>query len=139
MPVPIRENVANIDLTGRLFSTTTIAASPVDATETVIATITTSGDIAAIFGVYVFAFAAFTIGTNGTAINMRIRKTTVAGAVVVASGAIQGTAANLTERQIIGVDTTPVLPGQVYVVTLTVTAGSAASTVSAVTGLAVVA
>jgi hypothetical protein len=138
MPVPIRDTAAGLDLSSRFFSTTTVAASPTDNTETTIATITVAGDIAAIFGVYLFAFAAFTIGTNGTAINMRIRKGTIAGTVVVASGAIQGTAANHAERQILGVDLTPTLPSQLYVVTLTVTGGSAASTVSAVTGLAVV-
>jgi hypothetical protein len=37
---------------------------------------------------------------------------------------------NLTELYVAGFDTGPTLPGQVYVATLTITAGAAASTVS---------
>lgn len=138
MPVPIRDTAAGLDLSPRVFTTTTVVGSPADATETIVASVTISGDIAALLGVILIGFAAFTIGTNGTAINARIRRTNAAGTVVVASGAIQGTAANLSERQIVAVDTGPTLPGQVYVMTLTVTGGTAASTVSAATLVALV-
>lgn len=133
MPVPIRDTAAGLDLTPRVFTTTTVVGSPADATETIVSSLTISGDIAALLGIVLMGFVAFTIGTSGTAINARIRRTNAAGTVVVASGAIQGTAANLSERQLIGVDTGPTLPGQVYVMTLTVTGGVAASTVSAAT------
>lgn len=138
MPVPIRDTAAGLDLTPRVFTSTTVAASPAGSTETTVCTLTVTGDIAALAGVLLMGFVAFTIGTSGTAISAQIRRTNTLGTSVVSSGAVQGTAANLTERQVIGFDTGAAIPGQVYVLTLTVTGGAAASTVSAATLVAVV-
>jgi hypothetical protein len=138
MAVPIRDTAAGLDLSPRIFQSTTVAASPALAAETTIATLTATGDIAAVAGVLLFGFAAFTVGASGSAVNVRIRKTTIAGTVVVASGLVNATAGNLSERQVIGFDASPTLPGQVYLLTMIVTAGGAESTVSACTLAAIV-
>jgi hypothetical protein len=138
MPVPIRDTAASIDLTPRVFKSTAIVASPPDGTETIISTLTVTGDIAAIAGILVVGFAAFTVGTNGVSAAAQIRRTNAAGTSIISSGLVTATAANLTERAIVGFDTGPTLPGQVYVMTLTVTSASAGSTVSAATLVAIV-
>jgi hypothetical protein len=137
-PVPIRDTAASMDLTARFFRTTTVVASPTDDTETIVSSLTITGDIAAIAGIIVVGFAAFTVGTNGVSAAARIRRTNAAGTAIVSSGLVTATAANLTERTIVGFDTGPTLPAQVYVMTLTVTSASAGSTVSAATLLAIV-
>jgi hypothetical protein len=133
-PAPIRYDAANLNLASRFFRTAVVVASPAAAAETIIASVSTSGDIAAIDSVYVSGWAAFTVGTNGTAARFRLRQTNVAGTVIADSGALTGgiAATNLVAQDIQGNDTAPVLPGQVYVMTLQITAGSASSTVSAV-------
>lgn len=135
MPLPIQLSAAGLDLSPRVFASTTVAASPTDATETIIASITCTGDIAVVSGIFVVAFAAFTVGTNGVNANLRIRRTNAAGAVQAATGAVnEGTTAatNLVERTAVGFDTGPTMPGQVYVATLTVGSATAGSTVSGV-------
>src|SRR6266571_4626677 len=132
---PITRNVLGLDLSGRFFFTTTVVASPAAAAETIIASLTIPANIAAVTGVDLTGWAAYTVGTSGTAVQLRLRQTAVAGTLVAASGALTGSqhgAAILTVDDIQGLDTTPVFPGQVYVLTMQVTAGSAASTVSAV-------
>ena len=131
MPEPIKMDSVFVDLATRVQSTQTVAASPTDATETVIATLTLSnfGDIQVTNGIRLHGWAAFTVGTNGVSANLRIRQTDVNGSVVVATGATTVTAANLVVREAIGKDATP---GKVtYVLTLTVGSASAGSTVSA--------
>jgi hypothetical protein len=133
-PAPIRYDAANLNLASRFFRTAVVVASPALAAETIIASVATSGDIAAIDSVYVSGWASFTVGTSGTAIRLRLRQTNVAGTVIADSGPLTGgiAAAALVAQDIQGNDTAPVLPGQVYVMTLTVTAASAGSAVSAV-------
>jgi hypothetical protein len=130
MPVPIRDTAAGLDLSPRVFTSTTVVGSPADATETIVCSVTVTGDIAAIFGVIILGFAAFTVGTNGVSVLAQIRQTNAAGTSKGSTGAVTATAANLSMRELIAIDTAPVLPGQVYVMTLTVASGSAASTVS---------
>lgn len=131
---PIRQSAQGLDLSARSFQSTTVAASPAAAAETIIASLTCSAQEAVTSGIRLNAWAAFTVGTNGTAVRLRIRKTDVAGTVVADSGAVDAgvAATKLLASAISGNDASPTLPGQVYVLTLTVTAGSAASTVSAV-------
>lgn len=132
---PITRTARGDDLTPRFTQTTTVAASPTDNTETIIATLTLADNATAVQGIELVAFAAFTIGTNGTAGNLRIRRTNAAGTAIAATGGVTAgiwAATQLAELYVAGFDTGPTLPGQVYVATLTVTAGSAASTVSAV-------
>jgi hypothetical protein len=131
-PLPIRVGASDVDLSARVFRSATVVASPSAAAETTIASVTVSGDLATALGVLVVGFAAYTVGTNGTAVNFRIRQTDTSGTIIKATGATTATAANLGAQTIAGVDAGQVAARQVYVLTMTVTAGSAASTVSAV-------
>ena len=132
--VPIAETAAAIDLQPRVPVSTTVVASPAAAAETIIAQITLTGDIAVLRSVILRGFAAFTVGTSGTAVRLRIRQTNVSGTVVGDSGALTGgiAAGNLVVENVVGVDASPSNTGQVYCLTLQVTAGAGASTVSAV-------
>lgn len=133
MPVPIRYDSQGLDLTKRVQVTTAITGSPALAAETIIATLTLVGfaDTAIISGVELSGWAAFTVGTSGTAATMRLRQTNVAGTVVATSGALTGgiAATNLVAQDIEGFDSGAGVA--VYVMTLQITAGAAASTVSA--------
>jgi hypothetical protein len=138
MPQPITSNVVHEDLTGRFPSTTTVVASPAGAAETIIASlaIPAFGDTSILSTVQLTGWAAYTVGTSGTAVQFRIRQTNVAGTVVVASGALNKTATNLYVDDIAGNDAAPGVA--TYVLTMIVTAGAAASTVSAVSLSAIV-
>jgi len=131
MPVPIRLNVVEEDLSARFPVTTTVAASPALAAETIIATlnIPNFGDTAVVSGIQLTGWAAYTVGTSGTAVTLRIRQTNVLGTVVSTTGALSKTAANLYVDDVNGTDATPGVA--TYVLTMQVTAGAAASTVSA--------
>jgi len=132
MPVlPIIESAKQIDLSGRVASSASVVASPAAAAETIIATVTIPDDVALALGVLVIGYAAFTVGTNGVSANLRIRQTDASGTIVKASGAVTETAANLDGRSLVGLDTAASV-AQKYVLTLTVGSGSAVSTVSAV-------
>lgn len=133
-----RLSAAVIDLAPRVFRTATVSASPTDATETVVASLTINADVQVNFGIELMGYITYTVGTNGTSGRVRVRRTSVAGATIRDSGALTRTAAQLVEGPIQILDTSPTLPGQVYVVTLTVGAATAASTVSAVELVAVV-
>lgn len=123
---------AGIDLSPRFVRSVTVAASPAAATETTIATITLPASISQAVGIEVFGWAGFTVGTNGVSVSLKIRQTNTSGSTIAASGAVTATAANLSQGVVCGLDTAGVLPGQVYVLTMTVASGSATSTVSAV-------
>lgn len=131
-PEAIRLAAASIDLTGRVFRDATVDASPADATETVIATLNIGPDLNVGLGVLLIGYLAWTVGTAGVSGNVRLRRDSVTGTVVKASGATTRTAAELVHDTIVGVDTGATLPNEVYVLTLTVGSASAASTVSAV-------
>ena len=132
--VPIAETSAAIDFSQRSQVTTSVVASPALAAETIIASLTLQGDISVVRSVILRGWAAFTVGTSGTAVRLRIRQTNVSGTVVGDSGALTGgvAAGNLLVESVAGADASPSNTGQVYVLTLQVTSGSAASTVSAV-------
>jgi hypothetical protein len=133
MPVPIKYDSQNLDLSKRVQVTTAITGSPAAAAETIIATLVLTGfaDSAIIGGVDLSGWASYTIGTNGTATTLRIRQTNVAGTVVATTGALTGgiAAAGLVAQDIEGFDAGAGVA--TYVLTLQVTAGSAISTVSA--------
>jgi hypothetical protein len=134
MPTAIKSSSNAVDLSPRFVVTTAITGSPAAAAETIIATLTLPqfGDPTIVSGIDLSGWATLTVGTNGTALTFRIRQTGLAGTVVVTSGALTGgvAAAGLVAQDIEGFDATPGIG--VYVLTLQVTAGSAASTVSAV-------
>ena len=133
MPNPLQITAATVDLRPRVSVTTTVVGSPALAAETIVAQTVAFGDIAYLAGVILVGLAAFTVGTTGSAVTVRLRQTGLAGTVVYTSGALTGgiAAANLVELPAVGFDTAPAA-GQVYVLTLQVTAATAASTVTAV-------
>lgn len=139
MPTPTLHSGVAIDFSPRVFPTATVAASPSAATETIIATVTCSGDYLVNSGVLLFGYAAFTVGTNGDAATLRIRRTDASGTVVKSSGATNAgvlAATQLTDMSMNAFDANLTVP-QVYVLTLTVANANAASTVSAVTLVAI--
>ena len=134
MPLPIRYDSAGFDLSKRFQIYKTVDASPATNAETVVATLNLASfaDLSVVSGVIVSGWAAYTIGTSGTAATMKIRQTNVSGATVVTSGATTGgiSAGNLVEQDVEGFDAAPGIGS--YALTLTITGGAATSTVSAV-------
>lgn len=133
MPSPIRYDSQGLDLSKRVQVYNTVDASPAAASETIIATLTLTGfaDTPIVSGIALSGWAAFTVGTSGTAVRLRIRQTNVAGTVKADTGALTGgiAAAALVAQDVEGFDSGAGVG--VYVLTLTVTGGAAASTVSA--------
>ena len=117
-----------------IIQTKTIVASPALAAETTIAQITLPSTADAGANVDLSGWAAFTVGTSGTAVRLRIRNGSLTGTVVGDSGALTGgvAAAALLAQDVEGFDNPGEVAGLLYVLTLQVTAGAAASTVSAV-------
>lgn len=138
MPIPIRETAASVDLSARIFQTTTVVGSPALAAETIIASLTITGDLAVITGVQLFGWFAATVGTSGVSAQAKIRRTNVSGTTIVDSGATTQAAASLFERGPQGFDAITAVNQQVYVMTLTIASGAATSTVSAVSLVAIV-
>lgn len=132
MPPPIQTTARGIDLSPRFVYSKTVAGSPAAAAETTAATLTVPEDLVVATGIEVVAWCALTVGTNGTSVTLKIHHTDASGATLASSGAVTATAANLITVSAHGIDLVPVLPGQIYIATLTVANGSAASTVSAV-------
>ena len=133
MPQPIRSDSIGLDLTKRFVVYKTVDASPSAATETVIATLTipSFSDISVVSGIQVSGWAAFTVGTSGTACTLKIRQTNVSGTTVATTGALTGgvSAGNLIAQDVEAFDAGA--GASSYALTLTVTGGAAASTVSA--------
>jgi len=139
MPYGFVQSANAIDFGPRFATSSTIVGSPSAATETLVAQITgLDGQLSVSVGVFLSAALSFTVGTSGTAIRVRIRQGTTAGAgtVIADTGALTGgvAAGNLLSQDIQNVDTNAVggtaLASTSYHVSLTVTAGAAASTVS---------
>jgi|SRR5690348_13647124 len=134
MPVPIQQSLTNHDLSTRFVGTSTVVASPTDNTETIIASLTIPnfGDLSVQSGIRLHGWAAFTVGTSGTAATLKLRETDVNGTTVASTGAVTAgvAATKLMSMDVLGADAAPGV--KTYVLTLTVTAGAAASTVSAV-------
>lgn len=138
MPVPIIQNAGGLDLSPRVFKSTTVAASPSAATETTVCTLTVAGDIAVVSGILLLGFGAFTVGASGVSVNLKIRRTDTSGTTVAATGATTATAANLGSLSVLGFDTGITANGQVYVLTATVASGAGASTFSGASLVAIV-
>lgn len=134
----VRLSAAALDLGPRVRRSGTVDASPAAAAETVICTVVVPGNLATSLGVVLFGQAAYTVGASGTAVQLRIRKDTVAGTALKATGALPRAAGILAADPIFAVDTAPTLPNQTYVLTMIVTAGAATSTVSAAELIALV-
>lgn len=133
MPAPITRSAVNDDLTPRFSGSSTVQNSPIAAAaETIICTVTIPdfGNTPIVAGVRLHGWAAFTVGTNGTAATLKIHQTNAAGSTVVSSGPLTVTAANLVAFDVLGSDAAPGVG--TYVLTLQITNGSANTTVSAV-------
>jgi hypothetical protein len=131
----IRGSAAFLDLSSRVQASTTVVGSPALAAETIIASLTIPLDLAIVTGILVMGWAAYTLGTSAASCQLRLRRTNVAGTVVGNTGAQTGghsTAGQLVSDDVNGFDTGATLPNQVYVMTLQVASGAAASTVSSV-------
>lgn len=138
MADPIILGGGAIDLTRRITKTSTVIGSPAAAAETIVAT-TPAVDAQLGYSLaLVFFNLAYTIGTNGTACTVQIRQTAaLTGASKFTTGAQTGghnTATQLVADDVMAWDTSPATQ---YTVSLQVTSGSAASTVSAVQGIAI--
>lgn len=119
-----------VDLSQRLVQSKTIVGSPALAAETIVCTVTIPSAPTVFTGVLLWGWVAFTVGTSGVSANLRIRQTDTSGSIIVATGATTVSAASLTEIGCQGIDLTPLAAG-VYVLTLIIGSGAAASTVSA--------
>src|SRR5206468_8525950 len=131
------DDALHLALGARVFQSATVVASPAAATETIIASVTLANDLAIGSGVLLLGYAAFTAGTSGTGATLKLRQTDTSGTTVKTSGILPVTAAALYAPGILGFDASPLSNAGVYVMTLTVANGAAASTVSAVTLIAV--
>ncbi len=136
MPEPLELSALGIDLSPRVVVSTTVVASPAAAAETIIASLTVPDAPTLVAGILLVCQAAFTVGTTGVSARLRVRQTDVAGAVKADSGAVTEVAANLDELTVVGFDAAPAA-GRIYKGTLTVASGTAPSTVSVVTLLAI--
>lgn len=147
MPYPYVRDVTGTDFGSRVYSSTTVAASPSAAAETVICSVTgIDNQLGVSKGVLLFGSAAFTVGTSGASVRLRIRTGTTAGAgtVIFDTGATTAgvAAAALMALDAQGIDASVTGGGAVgstsYCLTLTVGSAAAASTVSAVNLFALV-
>lgn len=138
MPDRIATSSSVIDLSKRQLTSVTVVGSPALAAETIICQLTIPFDLVIATGVFVEGWAAYTVGTSGTNVTLRIRQTNLAGTTIASSGGLTRAAASLQSDSVQGVDLAAVLPNAVYVLSMQVTAGAAVSTVSAVSLIATV-
>lgn len=147
MPYQFEYGAHIIDFGPRFFTSSTVVGSPAAATETIVCQITGIDNFLGVSkGVFLSGDASFTVGTSGTAIRLRIRQGTTAGSGTVISdtGALTGgvAAGNLLSQDIQGVDTASsggtAVAVTSYHLSLQVTGGAAASTVSQVSLVAII-
>jgi hypothetical protein len=130
--LPERLDARGINLASRVAVSNTVAASPALAAETTICTLTIPANLQVFQSVILEGQAAWTQGTSATAYTLKLRQTDTSGTTLYSSGLIPAAAALLVNAGVMGLDASP-SAGQVYVMTLTVAAGAATSTVSAAT------
>lgn len=139
MPYGFIQSANTLDLGPRVVSSSTVVGSPATNAETVVCSITgLDGQLSASNGVFLSGVASLTVGTSGTAVTVRIRTGTTAGAgtVVATTGALTGgiSAGNLISQDLQGFDTAAsggtAIASTSYCLTVQVTGGAATSTVS---------
>jgi hypothetical protein len=130
--IPERLDARGISLASRMAVSNTVAASPSAATETIICTLTIPSNVQVFQSVILEGQAAWTVGTSGTNSTLKLRQTDTSGTTLYSSGALATAAASLQNQGAMAIDASPAA-GQTYVLTLTITAGAATSTVSAAT------
>lgn len=140
MPYGFVQSANTLDLGPRVISSSTVVGSPGAATEAIACQIVgIDNQLSVSVGVFLSAVVSFTVGTSGTAVRVRIRQGTTAGAgtVIADTGALTGgvAAAALLSQDIQGFDTAASggagVASTSYHVSLQVTGGAATSTVSA--------
>lgn len=137
MPIlPVQSTARQLDLSTRFAHSEVVVASPAAAAETIICSVTLEQGIPISLGVFLFGWCALTVGTNGVSHQLKLRQTNVSGTTKADSGAVTAVATNLRAPSIQGFDSGPA-DGQVYKLTLQVASGSAESTVSAVSLIAI--
>lgn len=134
MADPITRTAAGLDLSDRVFENHTVSASPAGSSITTVATATwaPSDFPPMVYGCYLSCELALTIGTSGVSALLQIRRSSSSGTVIASTGAITVSAASLYSISAQGVDAVAFVPGQAWVVCLTIGSGAAASTVSSV-------
>lgn len=128
--LPERLDARGINLASRIAVSNTVAASPSAATETTICSVTIPSNLQVFQSVILEGQAAWTQGTSATGYTLKLRQTDTSGTTIYSSGVITLAAAGLANAGAMGIDASPAA-GQTYVLTLTVAAGAATSTVSA--------
>jgi hypothetical protein len=128
VPAPIHETAAGLDLSPRVFVTTTTIGSPANQTEAVVARVTVAGDVALVLGVVLIGWLAIRVGTSGTSLRMRVRQTGLGGTVLADTDAVTEAAGSNVTRFALGLDQAAVLP-QVYALTSQTADAVATSTV----------
>lgn len=118
----------------RIAESNTIVASPALAAETDICEVTGITTRTADGIVYLLGSVSFTVGTGGVTATLKLRRGQGTGGTVLATSAAETVVAgNKVDMQLDATDTPGLVAGQTYTLTLTVTTGSAASTVAEVT------
>lgn len=131
-------NGAGLDFSPRVVHSSTVAASPADATETVVCSVTLPAIVQVNYGVILMGFGAYTQGTNGTGATLKLRRTDTSGTTLKSTGIIPVAAGVLGTGSVLGFDAVAPSAGQVYVLTALMTAATAASTFSAAELVAIV-
>ena len=113
-----------------LYITNTVVASPAAAAETIIATVpvTTDGAVP----ILIVGWAALIVGTNGTAVTLRVRPDSATGTPSTSTGAIPAAAGTPVAIPILASFSASEMGARSFNLTAQITAGSATSTVSAV-------
>lgn len=123
-------NGAHVDLSKRVQLSTTIVASPAGNAETAVASLTITDALSTALGVILIGGLTAPIGTSGVSTQLRFYHGTTSGTKIGDSGAILATAGDVQAPVWFGFDNAPVLPNQVYTMSLTVGSGAAATTIS---------
>lgn len=133
MPDPITRTAGGLDLSDRIVQSQVVAASPATNAITTICSVTWNppDNPSIVMGVEVQGWCSFTTGTNGVTAKLDIRRTSSAGTLLVTTGLLTVVATQIYAPSVQVLDTTATVPGQVWVLCLTIGSGSAASTVSA--------
>lgn len=133
MADPITRSAGGLDLSDRVVQSNTVAGSPATNAITSVCSVTWNppDNPAAVTGALLDGFAAFTVGTSGVTATLAIRRGSTAGTVIASTGALTVVAATLVSFSVQGIDAVAFVPGQVWVLCLTIGSGAAVSTVSA--------
>lgn len=117
-----------------LFATNVVTGSPALSAETVVATLPGVTVDNPTRRVLLSGWVAYTVGTSGIAVRLRFRRDSITGAVVTGgdTSLITAIAAAIRVDSVFGIDIPGEIAAATYVLTMTVSSGAAASTVTSV-------